>query len=195
MTKRKADCTPEEWGRISEYAKARYQKTPQQRATTRLRRFPAKTEAERLARKATSSARTRTKRTPEQKEAGHKKDALRMRVTRALWSPEDKRKKQAQAREWRTGIGGVLLDTLLVHQQNKCAVCGREFTQDRGRVGPQADHDHDTQTPRGLLCRACNLAEGFIKQTGLSPQGFADRLQSYLDNPPALLVLAILTIT
>ncbi len=39
-----------------------------------------------------------------------------------------------------------------------CDICGREAPLD-------SDHDHHTGQPRGLLCRGCNVALGFMKDS------------------------------
>ena len=49
-------------------------------------------------------------------------------------------------------------DTLLEQQGGKCAICRRP---DRGRR-LAVDHDHQTHRVRGLLCRTCNLALGWL---------------------------------
>lgn len=49
---------------------------------------------------------------------------------------------------------------LFESQNNKCAICGCEFTEDnKGNV----DHDHNTNIVRGLLCNRCNLMIGLAK--------------------------------
>ena len=76
-----------------------------------------------------------------------------------------------------------LWETLRQAQGNACAICRRLFSDDPRKI--HADHCHDTNKPRGLLCQNCNHAEGQIKKTGLAPEEFAKRLQHYLDSPPA----------
>lgn len=71
---------------------------------------------------------------------------------------------------------------LLRLQGGVCAVCRTALA--RGKH-THIDHDHVTKEIRGFLCRACNQAEGHIKKSGLTPSQFAERLQNYLDNPPA----------
>lgn len=47
---------------------------------------------------------------------------------------------------------------LFLQQNNKCAICGCEFTNEiKGFV----DHDHKTGIVRGLLCSKCNSLLGF----------------------------------
>lgn len=46
------------------------------------------------------------------------------------------------------------------------------------------DHDHETGKTRGVLCNACNSAEGYIKKTGKCPEEWAKNLLDYYENPP-----------
>jgi len=89
---------------------------------------------------------------------------------------------QNKLREKATGITPELFAALANFQKGCCAICNLPFASSKDT---QADHCHDTKKPRGLLCAKCNLVEGLIKKIGLTPFGFADRLQRYLDNPPA----------
>ena len=47
---------------------------------------------------------------------------------------------------------------LFIRQDNKCAICGKEF--DDVNVA-NVDHSHSTNEVRGLLCRDCNFVLGF----------------------------------
>jgi len=78
-----------------------------------------------------------------------------------------------------TGVTKQMFDDLMVIQDGRCGCCREKLKT------PYADHDHEAQIPRGLLCNTCNRIEGLIKARGLTPHGFADRLQQYLDDPPA----------
>jgi recombination endonuclease VII len=49
-------------------------------------------------------------------------------------------------------------DELFNKQGGVCAICGLA-TKERLVV----DHDHDTDKVRGLLCRSCNVALGFMR--------------------------------
>ena len=81
------------------------------------------------------------------------------------------------------GFTLALWEQLRALQGNACAICRRQFDDDLRFI--HADHCHDTELPRGLLCQACNHAEGQIKRTGLSPLEYARRLSAYLESPPA----------
>lgn len=80
----------------------------------------------------------------------------------------------------KTGVGRVLFANLLAYQGGRCAVCQCPIDHTAS-----ADHCHDSGKPRGLLCRYCNVAEGFIRKIGIPPADFAQRLENYLREPPA----------
>jgi hypothetical protein len=110
----------------------------------------------------------------------NKRPEVKARIAKGDKRPERVTKRRDGRRAKRSGIGPQMFHALLMIQKGKCAICNATF------VGmPNADHDHDNQKPRGLLCRWCNVAEGYIKKTGLTPTGFAQRLEQYLANPPA----------
>jgi hypothetical protein len=44
-------------------------------------------------------------------------------------------------------------------QKGRCAICGIKDAH------LSADHDHESEVPRGLLCRLCNLMLGCAKDT------------------------------
>lgn len=97
-------------------------------------------------------------------------------------SPE--RKAQVKARRLARVYGLTVAehDALMARQGGACAVCARPFGE---RRPPHIDHCHATGKVRGLLCARCNSTEGFLRIVGLAPSDFAERLQRYLDAPPA----------
>lgn len=66
----------------------------------------------------------------------------------------------------RYGITEEEYRALYTHQSGVCAVCKRAETMViKGSVCTLAvDHDHETGTVRGLLCRKCNQAIGLFKE-------------------------------
>ena len=63
---------------------------------------------------------------------------------------------------------------MLKQQNHECAVCGIEQVKCASKFN--IDHCHKTGKIRGLLCYACNRAEGFIK----SDPSIAIKLAEYL---------------
>jgi len=59
------------------------------------------------------------------------------------------------------GISIEEYDKLLVQQNNSCAVC--KISQSDLDYNLVVDHCHTTEKVRGLLCRNCNLALGYLK--------------------------------
>lgn len=162
MTKRKEDCTPEEWVEIR--ARARKSDAKQRRKPSRV-----------IYMKDYMASYTRTKDYRERDNARYN---------------EDRRQKQLKKMRERTyGADAALVGVLREIQQNKCPLCQRTFltpeAKQRNKGDECLDHDHETKKVRGLLCRMCNTFEGFLKKHGVSPTEFGERLQRYLDNPPA----------
>lgn len=108
------------------------------------------------------------------------------------WRASESGKRSLKAGSLRKSTNGAftleLWETLLKMQGGKCAVCGAPLGDNTRLI--HADHCHDSNLPRGLLCHACNLAEGLIRKTGLTPEEFGRRLSVYLGNPPAARVEA-----
>ena len=51
-----------------------------------------------------------------------------------------------------------LYDQRFAEQGNVCAICGTSTPGGRGNF--HADHNHETNQPRGVLCHNCNVALG-----------------------------------
>ena len=180
--KRKSECTEEEWSAHLAWRRERYKRLGD-KEKDRLREYNARDEVKERRRAYDNQphrVKERQKRHEQAKESGYYK----ARYNKIRNSPEDWAHKLAQLRKHRTGFTRELVDRLLEHQQNKCAICGTELAYKTAL----ADHCHDTNKPRGLLCRACNTAEGMIRKSGLTPQDFVTRLANYLEHPPASFV-------
>lgn len=75
-------------------------------------------------------------------------------------------------RKHKYGVTREQVYAMLDDQDNKCAICGVELSYEKMHV----DHCHDTGKVRGLLCRRCNLAVGYIES--LLP--VIEKVQNYL---------------
>lgn len=65
-------------------------------------------------------------------------------------------------------------------QDNKCAICSEEFSNT-----PHTDHDHNTGSVRGLLCRTCNTGLGCFKDSLVALKNAID----YLESQPVIEVI------
>ena len=64
---------------------------------------------------------------------------------------------KARVQEKTYGVTQATLAAMLAAQHNACAICKRLFSP---QLPVHIDHDHRTNTVRGLLCPACNLGLG-----------------------------------
>lgn len=62
----------------------------------------------------------------------------------------------AWARKSKTGFSPELVQQLFKAQAGKCGICQDDITIRKAH----ADHCHETNTPRGLLCSRCNTSLG-----------------------------------
>ena len=69
--------------------------------------------------------------------------------------------------------------TMLASQANRCKICGIIFDESMDNK-PHVDHNHKTGKIRGLLCRACNLAAGFLKDDSQLATKMSEYLQENL---------------
>lgn len=103
---------------------------------------------------------------------------------------DSRRKKQLTAHRKRAyGVPESEVEILMIIQGGRCGICNRMFSEIRKDGSKQVvqcvDHCHDTGLFRGLLCRVCNTMEGFIRRQGMTPTEYFQRMQAYLDEPPA----------
>jgi len=61
------------------------------------------------------------------------------------------------------GITLADYDEMLEAQGGCCAICGTTPWENKQRLG--VDHDHETGRIRGLLCKSCNRAIGFLQDS------------------------------
>ncbi len=178
--KPKAECTPDEWAQHLEYMR-QYWRSNRDAMREKRREYSSRPEVKerrRLhdAKPEVAEKRRAGNRTPE----GLARDAARRKLRKEL-DPSAHHKRILDQRKRRTGIDSALFDSLIIHQNGCCAICGIPFDPSMKIC---SDHCHDAKEPRGLLCHHCNTVEGHIKKIGLCPTEFAKRLLAYLANPP-----------
>jgi len=94
----------------------------------------------------------------------------------------EKRKKRNLRRvEWNRSVKAFfppeLFKQRLLEQNGVCAICGAKDAGGRGAF--HADHDHETSTPRGVLCHRCNIALGHFKDNPKILQAAIEYLNKY----------------
>jgi hypothetical protein len=81
--------------------------------------------------------------------------------------PENKiratKTRRSWARKTKYNFPQELYDERLDDQGGVCAICSTNSPGGRGQF--HADHDHQTNQPRGVLCHNCNVALGNFKDS------------------------------
>ena len=82
----------------------------------------------------------------------------------------------------RYGLGDDSILTMKKEQNNRCAICETEFSEESGRSNLRiacVDHDHDLGHVRKLLCRLCNLGLGGFRDNPSLLRAAADYLEHH----------------
>jgi hypothetical protein len=66
---------------------------------------------------------------------------------------------RARSRKSGTGFTPEEFEQKLEEQNNRCAICG---TDKPTSINWHADHCHETETKRGVLCQKCNMGIGLF---------------------------------
>src|ERR1700676_2530424 len=74
-------------------------------------------------------------------------------AAKRVWAKNNPDRLRVAYRKYRYGITEQEFDEKLKKQENKCAMCHKDFTSI-----PRVDHDHATGRVRDLLCQFCNIA-------------------------------------
>ncbi len=79
------------------------------------------------------------------------------------------------------GIDTETYQKMLAEQDNRCAICRKDFLQKKKKVWnrndePTVDHCHKTGKVRGILCRRCNLLLSTIEDNN-----FVQKANQYLN--------------
>lgn len=187
MTKRLADCTPEEAEAIrarSRTAAARkYQREYYERNREKVLSYQRSDEAKAKSAEYRSALRGRAEMPPApeiRRCSGCATDlpATSFHRERSARSGLSSRcracKRDAQLRS-KYGIDSTSWDALFEAQGRRCAIC---LTSKRPRPGWQTDHCHETGTVRSILCNWCNTAVGSIENGWQMPDRAA--IERYL---------------
>jgi hypothetical protein len=99
------------------------------------------------------------------------------------WRASEEPEKKRAAHLRRTfGISLEEYDERVRQQDGVCAICGQPENC-RGRGGAvmplTVDHNHETNSVRGLLCRACNVALGLMNDSATTLRAAADYLDRW----------------
>jgi hypothetical protein len=63
----------------------------------------------------------------------------------------------------RYGISAEVAQTRMAAQGWRCALCKAALWSQSAAFVPHVDHDHETGTVRGLLCKQCNVGLGAFR--------------------------------
>ncbi len=72
-----------------------------------------------------------------------------------------KRKRKSQWKKLGIDITYEEYEELLKSQNNRCAICGRDFSIENHAC---CDHNHETGKVRGILCNRCNFLMGCVDE-------------------------------
>lgn len=103
------------------------------------------------------------------------KDTLRerQRTQYARLTPAEKLARSLRIQCSTYGITVADFHAMVARQNGCCAVCGT-----KPKIRLDIDHNHASGAVRGLLCRRCNLALGFVESGGGA--AFARKLVAYI---------------
>jgi len=82
------------------------------------------------------------------------------------WQDRNRTKTRASSiatRRKRNGFPKPLFEARLLEQGGMCPICGVVLQIGQLMSAAAADHDHVTNSPRGVLCKRCNLLLGTAK--------------------------------
>lgn len=96
-------------------------------------------------------------------------------------NPINKLKRNTKRVEWSRKINASfppeLFNERFIEQGNCCAICKAIIAGGRGAF--HADHNHQTNQPRGVLCHNCNVALGNFKDNPELLQAAIEYLNKY----------------
>ncbi len=78
-----------------------------------------------------------------------------------IYRTEHKEKRRIEKLRYLYNLTLSDYDAMMKNQDGACAICGERPNDSDKKLG--VDHNHATNQIRGLLCNACNMAVGFLK--------------------------------
>jgi hypothetical protein len=94
-------------------------------------------------------------------------------------NPEAHAKHGLETRRRKNGFSPALFSQRLAQQAGKCAICKVILGRGLAATSACADHCHETNTPRGVLCKRCNLLLGHAKDSVDALHGAIEYLNSW----------------
>jgi len=88
----------------------------------------------------------------------------RDRISERNRQPENRSKRYFNTLRRQYGLTFEDYTKVLEEQKGLCAICRQTAVPDKKGVGLHLDHNHQTNKPRGLLCRRCNTMTGFLEK-------------------------------
>jgi len=77
------------------------------------------------------------------------------------WNEKNKETARERYLQRQYGISENEFLSRLLHQNNSCLICNKEFSKTWGPNAPVVDHCHTKGHIRGILCNACNRGLGY----------------------------------
>lgn len=89
----------------------------------------------------------------------------RVRIYHKNWRTKNPEKAKSSQLKYHFGITIEDYNIILTRQRGVCAICGspNRYKKNKKISMLVVDHCHETDKVRGLLCDACNLAIGLLK--------------------------------
>lgn len=104
----------------------------------------------------------------------------RAKIRKEYKSPEFQAKQRNAMLKSRYGITSEIYEDLLLKQGGVCAICG-ENNNHKNHKCLHIDHNHKTNTVRGLLCLRCNTLLGLCNEDSEILKKATDYIYRHLD--------------
>jgi hypothetical protein len=89
----------------------------------------------------------------------------KIKETGNIWRASNSTRTEQLDMKYKMAARGITIDdyeNMLLRQDGRCAICGRDVCELSERLC--VDHDHKSGRVRGLLCRPCNLILGNARE-------------------------------